>query len=229
MIDATNKEYLEATMHFEADREASNARSVKVAWTVAVAASVLAAFAITAVVLLTPLKTVEAVVLRVNDATGYTEILSNPQSLAAMPTENEHKYWLGRYVNAREEYSNAQGFANYKTVGIMSSPEESTRYFPTMDPKNPRSMTKVYGRDGKVEVKISSITLPDDGVATVRFHRMETVKGLSKSSSWIATISYEYVGLPASPDDRMLNPRGFMVTEYRIDADTSAPAIAGAQ
>ncbi len=224
MIDPNNKAYLDAARDFEVDREVNNEKSKKIAWAVATGACGVAVAAIVCISVMLPLKTIESVVIRVDNATGYAEIIQNPESPAAVPVESEHKYWLSTYVNAREEYSDAQGYANYRRVGLMSTVDEQGRYFPSMDPENPKSLLNTMGQTGRAEVRVQSITLPDEGVATVRFTKIVKQDARTTESQWIATISYSYQGLPNDPADRLLNPRGFMVSEYRIDPENSSSA-----
>lgn len=231
MIDPNNQTYLKAAHDFEVDREVSNEKSKKAAWGVAIGACAIAVAAIACITVMLPLKTVELAVIRVDNATGYTEVIQDSNSAAAMPQENEHKFWLATYVNAREEYSDAQGYANYKRVGLMSTPDEQARYFPKMDPENPKSILNTFGKSGRIEVNVLSITLPDEGVATVRFRKTEKLDARTTVSYWIATISYSYQGLPEKPEDRLLSPRGFMVSEYRVDQENvgAGGSVAGDQ
>jgi type IV secretion system protein VirB8 len=44
--------------------------------------------------------------------------------------------------------------------------------------------------------------------------------GQSTVSHWMATVAYDYVSAPLSDADRLINPLGFSVRDYRIDPET---------
>ena len=54
--------------------------------------------------LLMPLKTVAPYVIKVNESTGMTEVLSIANKRDIPVNEMMNKYWLSQYVLARETY-----------------------------------------------------------------------------------------------------------------------------
>ncbi|MBB3133196.1 type IV secretory pathway component VirB8 [Rhizobium pisi] len=76
------KSYFERARRFDQDRLVQVERSARIAWSIAIAASVLAATSIFAVAGLTPLKTVEPFVVRVDNSTGIVDVVSALTSAA---------------------------------------------------------------------------------------------------------------------------------------------------
>jgi len=81
----------------------------------------------------------------------------------------------------------------------------------------------VYGRDAKIEVVIKSVNQIERGVAQVRFTRTlrRPRDTRTVTRSYVATVGYDF-----QPETRQrlqdvwANPLGFVVTSYRVDAET---------
>ena len=44
--------------------------------------------------------------------------------------------------------------------------------------------------------------------------------GQEIKSSYVATVTYRFVETPMKESERLINPRGFTVTNYRVDEET---------
>jgi type IV secretion system protein VirB8 len=221
MSDPAIKAFLDASKAWETDEMARARRSERRAWLFAMLGVVTAAAACVAVALLTPLKTVEPFVVRVDKSSGSADIVSRIDENTITFDEAIDKYFLSRYINYREEYSGVMAYANYESVSLMSTRPVGDAYFSQINPKNPRSPTAVYKQDGAVEVAVASISFLDDGVAQVRFTRIERVSNQpNKETHWIATIAYRYLKASLDAKARLVNPVGFQVTDYRLDPET---------
>lgn len=220
MIDPNNKDYIDAAKSWETDAVVRSRRSERIAWRVAIAGGVIALAAVSAVAGLAPFKEVEAFIVRVDKNTGFTDVITRVDEKSMTRDEAIDKFFLSEYVNAREEYSDAIAFANYKKVGLMSASDLGQKYYEGFRPENPKSPLNTYGRDGKIEVKVTSISFVDNGVASVRFERADNNKGQKRDSRWIATITYDYQAPPLDASERLINPLGFQVSDYRVDAET---------
>jgi len=182
----------------------------------------IAALAVGAVVGLTPLKSVSPpVVLRVDNATGAVDVVSVMKQTQASYSEVIDKYWLSRYVGYRETYSDAMAFPNYKAVSLMSAGGVGEQYYRSINPDNPKSPVRVYGQNQQVDVSVDAITfLGANNVAQVRLTRTERAGAQTRAvTHWIATITYRYLASPLSEQERLINPLGFQVTDYRLDPE----------
>lgn len=213
--------YLDAAKGWETAEIAAVKRSEKRAWRVAIGAGVLASLAVLAVAMLTPLKTVEPFVVQV-DRIGSASTVSLLNNKVITANEALDKYWLSRYVNYREEYLSQTSYGNFVATRLLSSQQVGSAYFQQVNPENPQSPTTRYGTRGTVEIEVTSITFIGKNHAQVRFVRREKRQSdsLPVETRWIATIAYQYLNPPMKESDRLINPVGFQVTDYRLDAET---------
>lgn len=213
--------FLDAAKAWETDEIARSRKSERRAWTVAGCGLLTALIAVSAVALLTPLKTVEPFVVRVDKNTGATDIVTRLTHQKEDYDEAIDKYFLARYVSYRESYSSAMAYPDYEAVTTMSAPRVSEAYFEQIKPANPHSPTVVYAKDGLVDVSVNAIAFLGKGVAQVRFTRTERLpNAATKETRWIATITYRYFNPPTSEKARLIDPIGFQVTDYRLDPET---------
>lgn len=178
---------------------------------------------------LAPLKTVEPYLIRVDSSTGIAETLSQTDMNNAKWTETEQtaldRYFLTKYVYAREGYSYPLRQQKFLEVSVMSSAAiaEAYQHYATRD--NPESPLNLLGRDKIADIKIRSISWPKtdngDTVAYVRFIR--EIKSTSSNSGerfapqyLLATINYKYIKADITAQAREINPLGFIVSAYQI-------------
>ena len=213
------KEYFDKARRFDQDRMVSAERSKRIAWFVAIVASVLACMSVAAVVALTPLKTVEPFVIRVDNSTGIVDVVSAMASAAGSYDEEVTKYFAARYVRAREGYVWSEAEENFRTASLMSNAAEQQRFAAAYRGGNPESPQNVYGRSATSRIGIKSISLINSNVVSVRYTRTITRGEDVRTTHWVATITYSYTNAPISSSDRLVNPLGFVVSEYRADPE----------
>jgi type IV secretion system protein VirB8 len=220
MVTTDNlKEYFDKARRFDQDRMVSAERSKRIAWFVAIVASALACVSVAAVVALTPLKTVEPFVIRVDNSTGIVDVVSAMSSVAGSYDEEVTKYFAARYVRAREGYVWSEAEENFRTASLMSNAAEQQRFAAAYRGGNPESPQNVYGRSATSRIGIKSISLINSNVVSVRYIRTITRGEDVGTTHWVATITYSYANAPISSSDRLVNPLGFVVSEYRADPE----------
>lgn len=215
------KTYFAEARRWDQDRLSAALRSRRLAWTVAVVASGLTVAAIGAVIVLTPLKTTEPFVVRVDQATGAVDVVRGLSAEDGPATYDEavSKYFLGQYVRAREGYLDAAAQESFALVSILSGGAEQRRWADLFRGSNPQSPQNLYGSDGEAVISIRAIGFINDGVANVRFRRTVRQAQQVIESDWIATIAFTWTRAPMSEPDRLRNPLGFQVTSYRSDPE----------
>lgn len=213
------KDYFDKARRFDQDRMVSAERSKRLAWFVAAIASVLACISIAAVAALTPLKTVEPFVIRVDNSTGIVDVVSALSSNAGSYDEEVTKYFAARYVRAREGYVWSEAEENFRTASLMSNAAEQQRFAAAYRGSNPESPQNIYGRSSTSRIAIKSISLINANVVSVRYTRTITRGDDVRTTHWVATITYSYANAPISSSDRLVNPLGFVVSEYRADPE----------
>lgn len=223
MVEAGElKTYFERARLWEQDLLLSAQRSKRLAWGVAAAASVLAFVSIGAVVALTPLKTIEPFVIRVDNATGVVDVVSALKDEPQTYDEAIAKYFLAQYVRAREGFSFVEAPVNFRTISLLSTQAEQARFSTLYRGSNPDSPQVAYGRTGVAEIRIKAISLLGPNLASVRFMRETRHGEEAKLSHWIATLGFSFEKKATiSSSDRLINPLGFLVSEYRSDPETA--------
>jgi type IV secretion system protein VirB8 len=146
---------------------------------------------------------------------------------------------VAHYVLSREGYDLAMiKLRDWTVVYTMSAPDVARSYQTANSMQNPDSPFNVYGRDKSIRVQINSIQMigGENGTqpkgATVRFQRSV----YDKTNGWtdfldnrIATVEFTYKNLAMDEKQRIENPLGFQVTNYRVDRDyasTPPPVVA---
>ncbi|OYY62695.1 MAG: virB8 family protein [Rhizobiales bacterium 24-66-13] len=213
------KSYFDKARRFDQDRMIRAERSARVAWFVAICASILAAAAVFAVAGLTPLKTVQPFVVRVDNSTGIVDVVSGLTSEAGTYDEAVTKYFAARYVRARESYVWSEAEENFRTVALLSTQAEQQRFAALYRGSNPESPQNIYGRTATARINIVSISLINLHVVSVRYIRTVTRGEDVRTTHWVATLTFSYVNAPMSATDRLVNPLGFVVSEYRADPE----------
>jgi type IV secretion system protein VirB8 len=205
---------------WDGERVRAEARSRKLAWVLAGTSSVLSLGAMLTLFGMFPLRTVETRVIRVNETTGFVELVT---PVVGTQTYNEAvtKHWLWDYVRAREGFLFDEAPFAFRKVNLMSTEQEQARFTESYTVKNGKSFLATLGREGTAKIDIRSISFPSANLALVRFARtIRRGNGPETVTSYLATISYEYQTAPIAEGDIMFNPLGFTVKEYRIDAET---------
>ena len=214
------KAYFDEAKRWDQDRLASAIRSRRLAWTVAAFAGLLATVAVGAVAALTPLKTVEPFVVRVDRATGAVDVMTGLKGSDPLTYEEAvSKYFLALYVRSREGWLPQAAEPNFRQVSILSTPPEQQRWADAFRPSNPQSPQVEWGENAVSLIDVRAISFVGPKVANVRFHRLLRQGAQTTESDWIATIAFTYTKAPMNEADRLRNPLGFQVVSYRADPE----------
>ncbi len=223
-----DQQYFEEATAWENDRIERAGKSEKRAWIVAAAAIIIALGAVGALAALTPLKTVVPYVIRVDNSTGITEVMTNLKDGETNYDEVVNKHWLARYVILREHWLHATHQEDYKAIGLFSEPEEQEEYAKFMNPRTtPESPLNIYGDFAEVKINIKNISFINDQVGMVRYTKTVEQSGTrDKPTHWVATVPFTYYPAPMKEEDRLINPLGFQVLGgYRNDPETITGGI----
>lgn len=215
------KEKFAKAMSWEASRvhqlEVSERRAWRVVWTT----GALVVLSWVAIVLMMPLKETVPYVVRVDSSTGIPDILTTLNSEKVEFDEVMDRYWLARYVRAREGYDWYTLQEDYETVGLLSNADVGRIYASQYEGENALH-TRLANRVRKT-VEIVSIVPTPNRTATIRFRtRTAPPDGSSppEVATHVATVAYQYKQPSVmSNSDRLINPFGFIVTSYRVDTE----------
>lgn len=216
------EQYQREVLSWETSRVFELEKSRMIAWRVAGGASLAALMAIGAIAGLTPLKTVRPFVIRVDNATGIVDVVSELGDAKTNYDEAINKYFVQWYVRYRQAYSADLLEDYYFAVGALSSPSEQRRYLGEIETSNPESPIRLYGKTHRVRIDVKSISFLQPHVALIRYTKiLEHGAEQPEKTHWAATLTFQYSGTPASEKLRGINPLGFEVTDYRVDPDAA--------
>jgi type IV secretion system protein VirB8 len=211
--------YFKEVRTFEQDRARSLKRTARLAWTVALIASAVAATACLAVAGLTPLKTVVPFVIRVDNTTGIVDTISGLTDGPKTYNEAISRYFLARYVQVREGYVFPDAALNFRTTTLMSAPPVQTEYAAWFNGRSAES-PQVKFRNATAQIDIVSIAMLSASQAQVRFiRRVARSERDVTATHWVATIDFTYTTGRVSVRDRDTNPLGFIVSSYAVDPE----------
>jgi len=218
-------------------------RSEKRAWMVAWCAILMALLLAGGYLLFLPLKEKVPYLVMADPYTGTASVArlaGNFGERAVTAEEAVNKSNVAQFILARESYdSGLIGQRNWRTTLSMASPAVSPAYMALHSETNPERPFRLYGSEKSLNIRILSIVLVGGGNgrqptgATVRFQRNIYEKGravFTPLDNKIATMEFGYdANLRLSDEDRLLNPLGFRVINYRVDNDfAQAPPAAAA-
>ena len=214
--------FIQKAQEFERSRIDTVKRNNKVAWRVTGVSLFISVLAIGAVIGLTPLKSVQPFVLRVDNNTGATDIVTSVRDIKKIKYDEAiDKFWLGQYIRFREGYDWWTVQAGYDASMLMSSTHIQNDIAGLFD--SPAAPYRVLKDKARVDIRVIGVSWVGE-VAQVRFERK--VKMLASDQGkepapqrMLATIAYRYVNKPITEKDRLVNPLGFQVMSYRIDPE----------
>lgn len=231
---ALEKQYFDEARSWDEDKTERIQRSEKRAWRVVAAVVCIAVLEAVGLASLAPLKSVEPFVIRVDNITGMVDVVSTLTDTDGEVEESAQealdRYWLGQYIRHREGYQWATREYDRRLVGLLSDASVQQAYAAYTDPRqNSKAPVNIYGRNAEVvtEVKgvsfINSETVEGETRTTALVRYTKQVKRAGERSPlthWAATVTFRYLNSAMSVDDRMENPLGFQVVNYRNNQES---------
>ncbi|UGA49005.1 type IV secretion system protein (plasmid) [Bradyrhizobium quebecense] len=191
-----------------------------------IAASLLALGGLIAVL---PIKETKPYVVLVDKTTGEAEKLVQVQPATLQQQEAVLQAELVSYVVDRETYDTADNKTRIPDVMTRSSGNAQQTLAETWRSGSAQYPPIVYGDDVRVRVVVKSISLmPSDQRNTVDLARVRIVKYREQKGheavqrSFVVTIGYQFrPQIDVALEAVWKNPLGFVVSSYRIDAETA--------
>ncbi|WP_203310888.1 virB8 family protein [Sphingomonas beigongshangi] len=231
MTEQIDSTYFDLARGWADERDASAARSRRLAWTIAGIAAAIAALEAAALALAMPLKQIEPIAVLVDRTTGNVERVDLDQPRALLANQALQQSLLAQYVTAREGFDPVGIRAAYRKVALWSSGQARASYLEQMRHNPPATMLSAAKREIGLAARIRGISPLSDGSALVRFEvaPVDYSGRLGTPRPYAATIAYQFRGEPLGIEDRLDNPLGFAVKSYRVDAETPPAPAATAQ
>lgn len=212
-------------------------RSERRAWFVAACATVMSLILAGGYFYILPLKEKVPFLVMADPYTGtatVARLVGNFQDATITTQEAINKSNVAQFVLAREAYDTGLiGQQNWRQTLSMAGANVAPAFRALHASTNPQRPYNQYGTARAIRIRILSISLipgdpgrPPSG-ATVRFQRVLFNKQNGSSQVMdgkIATLRFIYdPNVRLDERDRLLNPLGFFVTDYRVDNDYGAP------
>ncbi|MFM4936166.1 conjugal transfer protein TraG [Aeromonas veronii] len=171
---------------------------------------------------LAPLKTAVPYVIRVDNSTGYTDIVKSISDENSSYDEVMKKYWLSQYVINYESYDWLTVQTLYDNIKLLSTSDVFGEYRTKMLADN--SPLNLLKDNYKLKTKIKSVTFLNKETAQVRFTKMVLNKKGELApefvpTDWVAVVAFDFSHEIKTEGERLLNPLGFNVLSYRVDPE----------
>ena len=166
-------------------------------------------------------KTVEPYVIEVEERTGITTLVNQTSVDHYSKDETVKRYFIWRYINARESYSVVDYEYNYgQVVRLLSTAEVYSKFYRYIS-GDAADAPVALGRVFEKRLKLKSLTFLNAQKAQVRV-AIELVKqgAVVSTSNRIITLDFAFSDVALSTEERFINPLGFQVSDYRIDEDS---------
>lgn len=160
------------------------------------------------------------VVITIDRATGAAESTTVQKVTEISYGEAVDSYFVNRYVINREGYEYRTIQSMFDSTRMMSSGDAWTEYNAIYSGPNARDVQ--LGDRASINVAVRSIsTNSATSIATVRYTTQKKWSNgrIERPEYWIATISYAYLRVQMSTEERRANPLGFVVNTFRADPE----------
>ena len=221
-------DYFREAQSWDADRNAQQCRSMRIAWRVAAAGWMCAIATTLALATMMPLKSVEPFVIRVDGSTGIVDVVPVYAGKAGAD-ESVTRYFLSHYVSVCERFNFSTAESDYEECGAFHSAQRNQAWYAAWATTNPASPLNVHkdGSSVRVEVQAVSFFARASGISDLA--QVRYVRALSASpgaeetfTHWIATIQYSYAEPASEPKVRRWNPLGFKIIDFRSEPEVIA-------
>lgn len=165
-------------------------------------------------------KSFDPFVVQIDDTTGTAKIVNPASSEILDGNEALAKYFIKKYLIARETYNSVDFTTEArKVVRLFSSSNIYWHYMNYIKNKlvDPSLM---YGDTNSTFLIIKSWSKLGNNKYMVRFSVNE-ISGDKRVFHKLALLDFQYVAMELVDEDRDINPIGFQVNGYRVDDDNS--------
>lgn len=205
---------------FETLVDRYNHRSKKTAWIIAGCSFVVMLISVLAISFLVPLKEKELAIVRVDNTTGRTELLTQVSQEKILQEEALGRYFVSQYIKLREGYNYPSLQNDYDLVQRYSSNAVKEAYLLFFD--SDKSPDKVYNNNSfQVSVQMIQLVLTPatepDILATVRFKKtiLNLKTGEQSQEYWGGRMTYHFdLSKEGTSEEKEQNPLGFTVTSF---------------
>lgn len=213
-------------LSFEVDISRRSYQSERIAWLVAAGAFIIASLAVIAVCMMVPLKQTVPYYIYVDKETGATQavVLNDPQTISS--NEAVSRYWLSRYIQARERYVYRLQQEDFNFVVATSGESIGRDYALQYEEPNNKATRLKESLEERIVILSVQLTPGATGRGTVRFKKIVWKQGQREPDStttYVADVAFDWKSTSGwGTNDLLLNPMGFAVVGYRATQEMQA-------
>lgn len=167
-------------------------------------------------------QSIEPFVIEIEEKDGVPTVVEPLSVKAYSANEAIKRYFIVKYIKAREEYFSSTFDRNfYDVVRVLSSTDVYySDYRPKFNVNNPSSPYNLYGSSSYRIVGLKSIIFPSSKSAQIRV-ALNVIGQINLVMNKIIYMEFDFKNLNMNDSDRLINPLGFQVTLFRIDDESS--------
>jgi type IV secretion system protein VirB8 len=223
--------YLREAAAWDSDRIRRASRSEQRAWRAAAAGWLAALASSVALVVLMPLKQVEAFVVRIDNSTGIVDVVPVYAGHADV-AQAVTRYFLTHYIMVCERFNFATAESDYEECGAFHGAQRNQEWYALWNRNNPASPLNLHKDGSSVRVQVESVSFFERASGVADLAQVRYLKAERQGSGaderfthWIATIQYAYGAPSQDPKVRRWNPLGFKILELTAEPEVlAAPA-----
>jgi len=159
-------------------------------------------------------------VIQIDNSTGIAQKVNPASSEILSGNESLAKYFIKKYVTARETYNSVDFETQARNIiRLFSSNKVYWDYVGYIKNDDNNPILK-YGQKNTTYLTLKSWSQLKENSYIMRFSITETAQN-RKVFNKIAVINFQYVPMELKESDIDVNPVGFQITDYRVDNDDS--------
>jgi len=182
---------------------------------------ILSAFAVAA---LNNRKTFEPFVIEIEEKTGAVSQINASSLQKYKADEILMRYFVIKYVRAHENYAASDFRRYFNLMRLMSNANVYRDFVKEVGTGNEDSPYHLGTNAIRtIDIKSISIIPSKENMVQIRVRKRQ-IKTQNGAVEWekhfIITLTYKYLDVDFTENERLTNPLGFTVTSYRIDRDS---------
>lgn len=163
-------------------------------------------------------RSVEPFIIEIEPKTGVTTVIKRHKEEIFTEDEAVKKYFVMKYIRAREGYTSHTFRNNFnEVVRVLSDDDVYYRdYRPKFQTNNPNSPINILGTNSTRRVLLKSIIFPTKNSVQVRV-QLKSEGVYNAVENKIIYMEFSFDNIKMDEEERLVNPLGFKVTLYRMD------------